>query len=269
MADDFDLDAYLARIGYAGPREPTLAVLSALHALHPAAMPFENLDPLLERPVLLDLASLQAKLVGQRRGGYCFEQNALFRAALQALGFAVTGLGARVRWGAPPDGPEGARSHMLLRVDLADGPWLADIGFGGHLFAAPIRMQPDLEQATPASRLRLVAFGNALTLLAHLQGAWRDVYRFTQEPQLPADYEVSNWFTATHPASLFRNHLLAERLTPERRVSLLDTRLTERFADGRVVERTVDSAEALARCLDEDFGLTPPTDAETVFARLP
>jgi N-hydroxyarylamine O-acetyltransferase len=269
MAEAFDLDAYLARIGYAGRREPTLEVLRSVHALHPASIPFENLDPLLGRPVRLDLASLQAKLVGQRRGGYCFEQNAVFRAALQAMGFSVTGLGARVRWMSPPDGPDGPRSHMLLRVDLAEGPYLADIGFGGHLFAAPIRLEPDLEQATPASTLRLVASGPALTLQADLPGGWRDVYRFTQEAQLPADYEVSNWFTSTHPASLFRNHLLAERLTPERRISLFNTQVTERHADGRVVERVLDGPEALARALDEDFGLTPPADPAAVFARLP
>ncbi|MDR3513828.1 MAG: arylamine N-acetyltransferase [Caulobacteraceae bacterium] len=269
MSDVFDLDAYLARVGYAGPREPTLATLAALHALHPAAIPFENLDPLLERPVRLDLASLQAKLVAQRRGGYCFEQNALFRAALQALGFSVTGLSGRVRWMSPPDGPDGARSHMLLRVELEDGPHLADIGFGGHLFAAPIRLSPGIEQATPASTLRLAPFGEALTLQTRLPDGWRDVYRFTLEPQNAADYEMSNWFTSTHPASLFRNHLLAERLTPERRVSLFNTRVTERYPDGRVVERILEEPAALARALDEDFGLTPPADPEAVFARLP
>ncbi|MGH7057165.1 MAG: arylamine N-acetyltransferase, partial [Acetobacteraceae bacterium] len=85
-APPFDLAAYFARIGYDGAREPTFATLAALHALHPAAIPFENLDSLLGRPVPLDLASLQAKLVGERRGGYCFEQNTLLAAVLGALG---------------------------------------------------------------------------------------------------------------------------------------------------------------------------------------
>ena len=111
MSEAFDLDAYLARIGYAGPRTPTLATLRAIHALQPAAIPFESLDPFLRRPVPLDLASLQAKLVGQRRGGYCFELNGLFAAALKALGFSVTPLSGRVRWMAPPDRPESARTH--------------------------------------------------------------------------------------------------------------------------------------------------------------
>jgi N-hydroxyarylamine O-acetyltransferase len=269
MTQAFDLDAYLRRIGYAGPREPTLAVLKALHALHPAAIPFENLDPLLERPVPLDLASLQAKLVGQRRGGYCFEQNAVFRAALQALGFPVIGLAARVRWMAPPDAPEGPRNHMLLQVELDDGPYLADVGFGGHLFAAPIRMATGIEQATPASTLRLEPAGAALTLQYKHPEGWRDVYRFTLEPAVEADYAVGNWHTSTHPDSLFRNHLLAERLTPERRFSLMNRRLTERWADGRVVERRLETPAELARTLDEAFGLAPPASPEALFARLP
>src|SRR5271165_2145045 len=145
---DFDLDAYLARIGFDGHREPPLHVLRALHRLHPDAIPFENLDPLLGRPVPLDLGALQAKLVGARRGGYCFEQNALFRAALEAIGFAVTPLIARVVWMAAPDRPLGGRNHMLLRVDLAEGPYLADVGFGGQLESTPLRLAPGLEQTT-------------------------------------------------------------------------------------------------------------------------
>src|SRR5437868_4696945 len=90
--DGFDLDAYLERIGYSGPRGATLDVLTAVHALHPAAIPFENLNPLLGLPVALDAKSLQEKMVVGGRGGWCFEQNTLFRRALEALGFAVTGL---------------------------------------------------------------------------------------------------------------------------------------------------------------------------------
>ncbi len=118
----FDLDAYLDRLGYTGPRTPTLDTLEALHALHPAAIPFENLNPLLRWPVALDVESLQAKMVAGGRGGWCFEQNTLFRHALQSLGFSVTSLGARVIWNTPPDSPIGPRSHMLLLVDLAGLP---------------------------------------------------------------------------------------------------------------------------------------------------
>lgn len=269
MADDFDLDAYCARIGYDGPRAPTLEVLNALHARQVDAIPFENLTPLLGEPVLLDTAALQAKMVAQRRGGYCFELNGLFKAALEAIGFSVTGLAARVRWMAPPERPDGALNHMAMRVDLDDGPWLADVGFGGHLMAGPIRMTADVEQATPAGVLRLVPHGVSLTLQTELPDGWFDLYRFRDEAQSAADYEVFSWHTSAHPSSFFRSMLIAERLTPERRITLFNTKLTERFADGRVAQRALAGAADLAKALERDFAIAPTASAEAIFARLP
>src|SRR3546814_7643811 len=115
MTHEIDLDAYFRRIGYSGSSEATLETLRALHLRHPQAIPFENIDPLLRRPVGVDLAGLQHKLVGDGRGGWCFEQNLLFRAALTALGFRVTGLAARVLWN-PPEDAITARNPLLLRV---------------------------------------------------------------------------------------------------------------------------------------------------------
>jgi N-hydroxyarylamine O-acetyltransferase len=151
---DFDLDAYFARIGYGGATKPNLETLIAIHAAQVDSIPFENLDPLLGRPVKLDLDSLQAKLVASRRGGYCFELNGLFKAALDALGYSVTGLAGRVRWMSPADAPLGGRSHMLMRVDLPDGPYLADAGFGAHLLDAPLKLRPGPDQSTPWAAYR-------------------------------------------------------------------------------------------------------------------
>jgi len=155
MLNEFRLDAYLARIGYGGTVAPDLETLSALHACHVNAIPFESLDPLLRRPVHLDLSSLQAKLVNSRRGGYCFEHNALFKAALEAIGFNVTGLAGRVRWMSPPDSPLGPKTHMLLKVGLPDGPHVADVGFGSCLLDAPLKLQADVEQRTAMGTYRL------------------------------------------------------------------------------------------------------------------
>ena len=270
MSGEFDLDAYLARIGYSGPRVPTLPVLRALHALQPEHIPFENLDPLLGRPVLLDLPFLQDKLVRQRRGGYCFELNSLFGAALEALGFNVTRLAGRVRWMAAPDAPARPRTHMALLVELNEGPYLADVGFGVHLVAAPIRLEADSVQPTPASLLRLLADNNgSFTLQTELPKGWQDVYRFTLEPQEPADYEMGSWFTATHPTSLFVGNLLAERLTPYSRFTLFNRRLTSRHTDGGVEERDLVSADDLGEVLDAVFHITPPVDVAEIWQKLP
>jgi N-hydroxyarylamine O-acetyltransferase len=264
-----DLDAYFRRIGYGGAREPTLGVLSELHSLHPAALPFENLDPFLGRPVSLDPAAIHTKLLDTRRGGYCFEQNALFRAALEALGFAVTPLIARVVWMAPPDQPVAARNHMLLKVDLADGPYIADVGFGGQLVSAPLKLIPGLEQATTEAILRVRADGDARFVETLLPSGWASMYRFNLEPAELSDYEVSNWYTSTHPAFLLTTNLLAERLTPKVRASLFNTRLTRRYPDGRAEVIDLATPDALARALDEDLAITPPADADTLFAKLP
>ena len=103
MTSNIDIDAYLDRIGYEGSRHPSLETLAALHLAHPGAIPFENLDPLLRRPVRLDAASLEQKLVRDRRGGYCYEHNQLFGDVLKGMGYQVSGLAARVMWNAPDE----------------------------------------------------------------------------------------------------------------------------------------------------------------------
>ena len=249
VSEAFDLGAYLGRIGYAGPRTPTLSTLRAIHALQPAAIPFESLDPFLRRPVRLDLASLQAKLVGQRRGGYCFELNGLFAGALRALGFSITPLSARVRWMAPPDRPEGARTHTLARLDLPEGTYLADVGFGGHLLAGPIRLEREIEQTTPAATVRLVGKDPYFILQALLpQRVGRTSTRSRSSRRSPIDYEVGNWFTSTNPNSRFYANFLAERLTPKSRLSVFNAKVTERHASGETEQRILATPKSSPRC---------------------
>ena len=269
MTQGFELDAYLARIGYTGPREPSLTTLRSIHALQPAAIPFESLDPFLRREVRLDVLSLQAKLVRARRGGYCFELNGLFAAALEALGFLVTGLSGRVLWMAPPERPNGPRTHHLLRVDLDGVPYLVDVGFGGHLIDSPIKLVTDIEQTTPSSILRLTGMDHSFILQTKLPRGWEDLYLFTLEPQLAIDYEVANWFTSTNPNSRFMKDFIGERLTPEWRLSLFNSRLTKRHRNGRVDQRMLANATEFTEALKNGLGITPPLDPVEIWKRLP
>ena len=259
----FDLDAYLARIGYAGPRTATLETLEAVHALHPAAIPFENLNPLLGWPVSLDVDSLQAKLVAGGRGGWCFEHNTLFRHALETLGFSVTSLAARVLWNAAPNSPIGPRSHMLLLVDLGGRPYIADVGFGGNVLTAPLRLEPHIVQLTPHEPHRLLPLGNGFVLEASLGGEWKPFYRFTLEPQFPADYEVSNWFLCHHPSSFFRQMLMGARATADGRYALRNNTLAV-HRNNKTEKRTLADAGALRSSLENDFGLQLPESSELV-----
>jgi N-hydroxyarylamine O-acetyltransferase len=256
MADDTSgPGSWLRRIGYAGPCAPTLATLSAVIAAHAATIPYENIDVLLGRPPKLDLAALQQKMIAGGRGGYCFEQNMLLRAGLLALGFTVTSLIARVIRARAPDAPVYAL-HMVLRVDLPEGPFLADVGYGALTPTAPLAMRPNVEQTTPHETMRLVPAGEELTLQAKLGEDWENIYRLLPQSRLDTDYEIANWFAATHPSSLFVNNLIAARPGPGGvRNTLFNGRLTVRRPPGQVTRRMLEGAAEYGEALADTFGL--------------
>jgi N-hydroxyarylamine O-acetyltransferase len=269
MTDKLRLDRYLARIAYGGRIAPDLATLAGLHAAHVTAIPFENFDPLLRRPVPLDLESLQAKLVDSRRGGYCFEQNLLFKAVLEAIGFAVTGPTGRVRWMSRPGSPLGPREHMLLKVDLAQGPYLADVGFGACLLDAPLPLRADLEQRTAMGTFRLSRSDGLFSLDARQPAGWRTMYVFDLQPQIQADYELGNWYTSTSPLVPFPSMLIMERLGRERRYKLINRTFLVEARDGEVVdERALGNADELRQVVDEAFDVVLPGPANEIFSRL-
>ncbi len=260
-----DADAYLRRVGYEGPLEPTAVVLDRLHLAHATHIPFENVDAFLGRPVRLGLDHLQAKLVRSRRGGYCFEQNTLFAAVLEAVGFRVTRLAARVRYGATRVLP---RAHMLLKVEVGDGAWLADVGFGG---GGPLRPVPLVDGATARQFLcnfRLARDDGQWVLRSLRGGAWSDLYAFTEEPQLPVDFEVTNFFTSTHPQSIFVQALTAQRTTPDACYVLRNWDLTVERGDTSSTREIHDDAE-LIDLLRGTFEIElEPADQTAVCGRL-
>jgi N-hydroxyarylamine O-acetyltransferase len=249
-----DLAAYFARIGYDGPREPTLAVLRRLHALHPAAIPFEAIDCLLGRGIDISPEAVDAKLIAGRRGGYCFEQNSLFARVLGELGFPVTGFAARVRWNAPPGTPAQPRTHHVLRVTADGEDWMVDVGFGGCVMTAPLRLVPDLVQETDHDAYRLTAIEGGYALEVLREPGWVPAYDLSLAPRVPRDYEMANWFTSTHPSSLFRTNLLAGRTTDEARYGLLFNRFTVRPRGGQPT-RAILSADEIETTLRDVFRL--------------
>jgi len=259
VADEFeigalDLDAYLRRIGYAGERRPTLAALEAVHLAHATTIPFENLDILLGRGVRLDMASLQAKLVAGGRGGYCFEQNLLFAAALERIGFGVTRLAARVRYRARALMP---RTHMTLIADAGGIRWLCDVGFGGEGLMKPVPFGSGEAARQFAWSYRVVPEGGAWVLQSLREGSWLDLYAFTMEPQHHVDYVVANHFTSTHPESRFVRTLTAQLSKPEVRWVLRGMELVEDRGE-RVTTRVLSGEEELLSLLERTFGLRFP-----------
>lgn len=251
-----DIDAYLGRIGYRGTLAPTEACLAALHEAHLAAIPFENLDVVRGYGVRLDLPSLEAKLVRDRRGGYCFEQNTLFKAVLDRIGFGTQILIARVRLGVKPEAKiVTARSHMVLKVETPGGAYIADVGFGANGLLRPIPLLPEIVHHMPGAAFRLRQDGREWILEGDVgSDSFSDYYAFTLEPQHPIDIEVANHYTSTHPDSKFRQTVTAQQVRPDRRLALRGYRL-EIHRHGTVETRELaDEADRLA-LLAAEFGL--------------
>ncbi|SMF09584.1 N-hydroxyarylamine O-acetyltransferase [Tistlia consotensis] len=261
MSDSPDLDAYLARIGWSGPLAPDRATLAGLIAKHTAAIAFENLDPFLGKAIDLSPGAVEHKLVGDGRGGYCYEHNLLFRRVLAALGFQAGGLAARVLWGRP-EGTLSPRSHMLLQVELEGATWLADVGFGGLTVTAPLRLEAGPAQPTPHERFRLSEAGGEWTLEAEVAGGWRPLYRFDLQRQHDLDYAASSWFLSTNPGSPFVTGLMVARAAPDRRLTLRDRSFALHRPGAGSERRTLGSAAELRAVLSGDFGIALPDHAD-------
>lgn len=260
----FELEPYLERIAYRGARTPTLAALHALTEAHAQAIPFENLDVMLGKPIRLDLEAVFEKLVRARRGGYCFEQNGLFLHVLTQLGFTVTPLSARVRLQRPRDYTP-PRTHLFLRVELEGDSWLTDVGVGALSLTRAIRLALDVEQQTAHEPRRIIFEGGRYFHQAYFAQGWNDVYEFTLEQMPPIDRELGNWYTSAHPSSHFRASAMVARAAANGvRISLLDRELSVRQRDGSADKRELSEAELLP-ALEEHFGLHFP--AGTSFAK--
>ncbi len=252
-----DLDAYLARIGYAGPRVPERDTLAGILRAQVQTIPFENLDVLLGRPIRTDGDSVVRKLVHDRRGGYCFEQNHLLLYALRALGFTAEPMIARVRWQVPAGVATGL-THMLVRVTLNGRDWLADAGMGSLSLTAPLEMHEGVEQDTPHDRRRLVRRDGHLVQQVFFSGEWQDVNLFRPETAAAVDLEAGNWYSHTHPQAHFRNNLMVARATADGRRTLFNRELTFRHRDGRAEKRELATPDELLAVLAEQFDLHFP-----------
>lgn len=276
-SDRFDLEAYLALIGYDGGRAPDLATLRALHRAHVLSVPFENLEVILGRGVSLELAAIQDKVSSGRRGGYCYEHVTLFAAALERLGFGVTGLAGRTRMGQDRLTPT---THALLQVETNETPetgrvWVSDVGFGASPLT-PIELSDGAEARAGDWQYRLerrpVAPGAEGWILHEWRSSgWFDRHGFGLAPQFPVDYIVGNHYIATHPRSPFVQRPFLQRVFDDR-LHVLDGRSLTTALPGqdasRQESRELEAGEVPAALVDV-FGIElQHADAETLVSRL-
>ena len=238
------IQRYLARIGLAGS-DPTL---EALQEAHVRSIPYENLDIHLGREIRLDLDSLVAKMVDRRRGGYCYEQNTLFAAVLEELGYSVTRFLGRVRMGDAVS-PRPA-THMILGVD----DQIVDVGFGSAVPLGPVPKDGEVTYGAWTWR-------SSREVSPEGEDVWKvslfdlPMFTFAERPAHPVDYITPNHFSSTHPLSIFTQFVIASRWRADGvSVQLTGLQLKERRPDGTEHDTAVDPAD-LGDVLAEHFDL--------------
>jgi N-hydroxyarylamine O-acetyltransferase len=260
--------AYLDRIGYRGSLEPTATTLEALQRAHLLAVPFENLDIGLGRPIVLDQAALFDKIVVRRRGGFCYELNGLFAALLHELGFEVALLAAGVARASGGFGPEYDHLTLLIR-EAATGEtpatpfphpptpnpqaWLVDVGFGDS-FRAPLPLIAGPEHAQDGRAYRLDRDGEHWTLWERAQADWEPQYRFTLRPRAFAEYAAMCRYHQTSPESSFTRKRVCSLAKPDGRITLSDLQLIT-TTNGARVERQLGGEQEFRAVLREQFGI--------------
>lgn len=255
MSEDIDLTAYFERIGFSGSIAPTLETLTTLVGLHTAAIPFENLSPLMGEPVRLGRRDLQQKLVYEKRGGYCLEQNLLFHWALETLGYeGIDVLSARVLQGS--DNPEDPRTHILLSVPLGANVYIADVGFGGSTPTAPLRLRPEVEQETPHEVYRMVGDDTAWQPESRIRDEWRPLYTFDMTPRGPEDFQAINDLVSG--GGRFRDNLIAARAAKGRRYALSNLTFHKHTTGGDTETTILKSVEEIRDVLSGPLGIALP-----------
>ncbi|WP_162901613.1 arylamine N-acetyltransferase [Breoghania sp. L-A4] len=262
----FDIDCYLDRLGIAAPAT-TAAGLAILQERQLCSISFEDIDPLTGVVPALDPEALSDKLLKGGRGGYCFELNGLFRLALEALGFSVAPVLARVyRDGGEP----GPRAHLAFIVTIEGLEWLADVGFGGPgaRWPIPVALGRIERQMGQAYRLINDMETGETVLQREEYDGWSSLYGFDRAPVPPCDVEAANFLCARWDKMPFSTNLTINRLTPGGRVSAFNTSVTEVCGDV-VSKRQITDAKDLARLLADAFALTiEPATLAVIVRRL-
>ena len=253
MGSDFDFatEKYLTRIGLSEVPATDETGLQALHTAQFFSIPFENFDIQLGRGVNLAPDHLCAKLVGSRRGGYCFELNGLMLMALRSLGFQVRPLLARVHLGPSPS----SRTHQLNLVVLDGRPWIIDVGFGAGGLRCPMPLETGRNEEGPGWAFRLVKQEPwGYMMQSRVEGVWKDSYSFDLSHVIAADIAMGNHYTSTSPDCHFVTSRVASAPRSHGRVSLSDFTLTEIRADEKTTRQVPVGAAYLAE-LSTTFGI--------------
>ena len=262
LSNDFvyepDLASYFARIKYDGPRTVTAETLRSIQWYHLLAIPFEVLDCHIEnRRIDLTPEVVEKKLVLDGRGGYCYEHNTLMLYVLRALGFNVTPILARSRWGKPTDITAGA-THLVLNVKIDETLWLFDVGWSNLGSAIPLEIETEKEQITPLETRRIIKTKEYYIHQMLSKGEWYDMFVFTLDKSYPLDWEIGNYFVSTHPTSFAVAGIVVSMPTEKGRYLLHNKVLTTRYPDGSSEIYEISTEEEYLQIIRTMFKITLP-----------
>jgi N-hydroxyarylamine O-acetyltransferase len=248
--DENTAEAYLRRIGLSPPLAANAATLRVLHRAHQMAVPFENLSIHLGEPISLDEDDLVAKIVHNRRGGFCYELNGMFALLLETLGAQVTRVAARV-YGAKGLGPPYDHLALFVRLPDGSGPWLADVGFGRHS-VGPLMLDSRTEQQDSGGRFLLTDTADGdIDVLKNGEPQ----YRIELRGRSLADFTATCWWQQTSPLSSFIQETVCSRLTEDGgRISISGRTLILTSSDSRT-EDQLPSDGALLAAYRNHFGI--------------
>lgn len=235
FAENFQLEPYLKRIGYQGPLDQNAETLKQLMRAQLFNVAFENLDVQAGKIVSLVPEQIVDKIIGQGRGGYCYEVNGLFAMALQALGFSYKFVACRPMF-YPVRRP---KTHMVLLVQADGDEWICDLGFGSYGIRAPIALS-SLEQIQQQDfdQFRLTTEqSGAYVVQAMVDGQWLSQFGFEPYASEWVDFMPANYLNSTHPDTIFVQKLLVIKHHEQGRDILLGDQLKQIRADGTVVKQ--------------------------------
>lgn len=246
------LETYFNRIKIDEIQENSLENLQLLVKPHTREIPFENLNPLMNIPVKLDLESLIQKIIYGGRGGYCFEQNLLFMDVLKTLGYKVQPYAAKVT---ASDEQMNARTHMFLMVEVENSQFLTDVGFGGMTPTEPLRFETGLIQETPHITYRITENTEVFHLEYLKENHWKTLHTFDFQNQFPVDFQMANWYTSTYPDSHFKHQLSVARAGKDRRFGLRNNRLSVHYVNGETETKELSTVKEIMDVLENIFKL--------------
>ncbi len=248
-------DKYLDRIGIGGQTyAATAKSLRRLQVAHLLSIPFENLNIHWNRPIVLDIAKFYDKIVGNKRGGFCYELNGLFNELIVSFGFKTRLISARV-FNGTEHGPE--YDHAAIIVTIGEDEYLADVGFGDFI-AEPLRFVLEEEQKDRTGDFMIRNFADGYLEVAKRDGdAWRSQYIFRDVARKLSEFTEMCDFQQYSPDSHFTKGKVCSLMTENGRKTLTDksyivTELGER------IENDVTSESDFAQILIREFGMKKP-----------